>query len=289
MAGRRRAPACAGPRGRAAPRRGAAGCARRGTGNAMSFHRCALPLLVAGALAVAAPLAPASADVVSEWNEAAASVPAPDGSIVQLRALATAHAAAFDAVNAFEKRYAFYLSEFQAPAGALPEAAAATAIHGVLAGLVPDNRVSCGSRDQAQASSTSRRSRRSRSRPRRSDRRQDGRWRAAVGRHPLPQRQRARPRARPRHRRPGGGHRHAPAPAAGVRGRDLRDLRYSHIQGRRRAPPTSPRSRSEWRGGPTRAKPERGRGVLPRGASSTIRRRCRWVLRPNRRIILVGL
>jgi len=56
---------------------------------------------------------------------------------VQLRALATAHAAAFDAVNAFEKRYAFYLSEFEAPAGASPEAAAATAMHGVLAALVP--------------------------------------------------------------------------------------------------------------------------------------------------------
>ncbi len=96
-----------------------------------------MPLLVACALAVAAPLAPAAADVVSEWNEAAASVPAPDGSIVQLRALATAHAAAFDAVNAFEKRYAFYLAEFQAPAGALPEAAAAAAMHGVLAALVP--------------------------------------------------------------------------------------------------------------------------------------------------------
>ena len=94
-------------------------------------------MLVASALAVAAPLAPAAADVVSEWNEAAAGLPAPDGSIVQLRALATAHAAAFDAVNAFEKRYAFYLSEFQAPAGALPEAAAATAMHGVLAALVP--------------------------------------------------------------------------------------------------------------------------------------------------------
>jgi hypothetical protein len=103
----------------------------------MSFHRHALRLLVAGALAVAALLAPASADVLSEWNEAAAGLPAPDGSIVQLRALATAHAAAFDAVNAFEKRYAFYLSEFEAPAGASPEAAAATAVHGVLAALVP--------------------------------------------------------------------------------------------------------------------------------------------------------
>ena len=39
-------------------------------------------------------------------------------------------------------------------------------------------------------------------------------------------------------------------------------LRHSHIEGRRRAPP-SPRSRSEWRGGPTRAKPERGGGCFP--------------------------
>src|SRR5215207_3548084 len=37
-------------------------------------------------------------------------------------------------------------------------------------------------------------------------------------------------------------------------------LRYSHIEGRRGAPPPSVRSRSERRGGPTRAKPERGGG-----------------------------
>src|SRR5215203_4547089 len=64
-------------------------------------------------------------------------------------------------------------------------------------------------------------------------------------------------------------------------------LRYSHIEGRRGAPPPSVRSRSERRGGPTRAKPERGGGALPRGASSTIRRGCRWLPWPNRRIILV--
>ncbi len=40
-------------------------------------------------------------------------------------------------------------------------------------------------------------------------------------------------------------------------------LRHSHIERRRRAPPPSPRSRSEWRGGPTRAKPERGGGCFP--------------------------
>jgi hypothetical protein len=39
--------------------------------------------------------------------------------------------------------------------------------------------------------------------------------------------------------------------------------RHAHIEGRRRAPPPSHRSRSEWRGGPTRAKPERGGGRFP--------------------------
>lgn len=103
------------------------------------LHRHALRMLAACALAAAA-LAPASANVISEWNEAATNVPTQGGSIAQLRALATAHAAAFDAVNAFEKRYAFYLSDVQAPAGASPEAAAVTSMHGVLAGLVPDQK-----------------------------------------------------------------------------------------------------------------------------------------------------
>src|SRR5215204_4684254 len=40
-------------------------------------------------------------------------------------------------------------------------------------------------------------------------------------------------------------------------------LPYSHIEGRRGAPPPSVRSRSERRGGPTRAKPERGGGRFP--------------------------
>ena len=105
----------------------------------MMLHRHALGTLAACALAAAAP-APASANVISEWNEAATNVPTQGGSIAQLRALATAHVAAFDAVNAFEKRYAFYLSEFQAPAGASPEAAAVTSMHRVLAALVPDQK-----------------------------------------------------------------------------------------------------------------------------------------------------
>ena len=66
-------------------------------------------------------------------------------------------------------------------------------------------------------------------------------------------------------------------------------LSDSHIEGRRRAPPPSPRSRSEWRGGPNSGGARAGWGALPRGASSTIRRGCRWLPWPNRRIILVAL
>src|SRR5215213_3632074 len=42
-------------------------------------------------------------------------------------------------------------------------------------------------------------------------------------------------------------------------------------------------------GGPTQGAPGAGVGVLPRGASSTVRRGCRWVPWPTRRIILVAL
>ena len=53
--------------------------------------------------------------------------------------------------------------------------------------------------------------------------------------------------------------------------------------------PPSPRSRSEWRGGPTQRAPRAGWGALPRGASSTIRRGCRWLPWPNRRVVLLGI
>src|SRR5215207_4245955 len=64
-------------------------------------------------------------------------------------------------------------------------------------------------------------------------------------------------------------------------------LRYSHIEGRRGAPPPSVRSRSERRGGPTRAKPERGGGRFPEALRRRSGAGCRWLPWPNRRIILV--
>lgn len=75
--------------------------------------------------------APARADVVSQWNERTLSF---GGSS---RTLAMVHIAMFDAINAIEPRYRPYLQLPVPAAGALPEAAAAAAAHGVLVRLLP--------------------------------------------------------------------------------------------------------------------------------------------------------
>lgn len=75
--------------------------------------------------------APARADVISQWNE---QVLALGGAS---RTLAMVQVAMFDAINAIEPRYWPYLQLPAAPAGALPEAAAASAAYGVLARLFP--------------------------------------------------------------------------------------------------------------------------------------------------------
>jgi hypothetical protein len=79
----------------------------------------------------------ARADIVTDWNAVATNATLPIGSIAQSRALATAHGAQFDALNAMEHRYAPYLADFKAPPGASPEAAAAVAMHTALISLVP--------------------------------------------------------------------------------------------------------------------------------------------------------
>jgi hypothetical protein len=73
-------------------------------------------------------------DVVTRWNEQAVAVPGP---AIQ-RTLAMMHIAMFDAANAIEPRYTRYLSLPAPPKGALPEASAAAAAHGVLIRLFPD-------------------------------------------------------------------------------------------------------------------------------------------------------
>lgn len=75
--------------------------------------------------------APARADVIAQWNE---QVLALGGAS---RTLAMVQVAMFDAINAIQPRYRPYLDLPAAPAGALPEAAAAAAAYGVLVRLQP--------------------------------------------------------------------------------------------------------------------------------------------------------
>jgi hypothetical protein len=75
--------------------------------------------------------APVRADVITQWNE---QVVALGGAS---RTLAMVQVAMFDAINAIQPRYRSYLDLPVAPAGALPEAAAAAAAYGVLVRLMP--------------------------------------------------------------------------------------------------------------------------------------------------------
>jgi hypothetical protein len=77
------------------------------------------------------------ADVISDWNTVATNGTATMGSAAQARVLATAHGAAFDAVNALQPRFAPYLKEFSAPAGASADAAASAAIYSVVSAMMP--------------------------------------------------------------------------------------------------------------------------------------------------------
>lgn len=74
----------------------------------------------------------ARADVITDWNATAISTNTGPSSAMAARALATMHAAMFDAVNAVARAYQPYLVDTQAPAGASAEAAAAAAAHTVL-------------------------------------------------------------------------------------------------------------------------------------------------------------
>ena len=82
---------------------------------------------------------PASANVITDWNEKAVSfvlarrMGPPPGE----RVMAMTHAAMFDAVNSIERRYRPYLLQPTAAPNASKEAAAATAAGMVLAGVVP--------------------------------------------------------------------------------------------------------------------------------------------------------
>jgi len=96
---------------------------------------------IASLLAAAAAIPQVSrADVVTEWNVVAINAAAASSSLVESRALAIAHAAMFDAVNAVERRYQPYLANVKAPAGMSLDAAGASAMHGVLLWIFPERK-----------------------------------------------------------------------------------------------------------------------------------------------------
>jgi hypothetical protein len=94
------------------------------------------PLLIAAVLTLC--VGPALADVIADWNvrtlqaTAAGARRGPSG----LLDMPMVHLAMHDAVQAYERRYAFYCADVPNPSGS-PVAAAAAAAHGVLLGLFP--------------------------------------------------------------------------------------------------------------------------------------------------------
>lgn len=108
---------------------------RTATPRAQLARLCAATLVAASLGA-----GPATADVVTDWNEiamraATAGRPGPGG----LLDLALVHTAVHDAVQAYEGRYEPYAVSLPTAAG-VPEAAAAAAAHGVLVGIYPAQR-----------------------------------------------------------------------------------------------------------------------------------------------------
>jgi hypothetical protein len=99
------------------------------------------------AVAIFGLVAPASADVIADWNENAVSYgvlhnmgPPPAERVVAMTQLAM-----FDAVNSIEHKYRPYLVQLPATSSASKEAAAAAAAGTVLAGINPQTRASMNS------------------------------------------------------------------------------------------------------------------------------------------------
>src|SRR5262249_53724802 len=101
----------------------------------MTFNRTWLLL----AAFLVNPFSPASADVITDWDERAAALVQPRMvPPVAYRAMAIMHIAMFDAVNSIESRYRPYYAQPPADRETLKEAAAAAAAGAVLTKLVPE-------------------------------------------------------------------------------------------------------------------------------------------------------
>ena len=101
----------------------------------MTFNRAWLLL----AAVLVNPLSPASADVITDWDERAVALVQPRMvPPVAYRAMAIMHIAMFDAVNSIERRYQPYYAQLPANRETSKEAAAAAAAGAVLTKVVPE-------------------------------------------------------------------------------------------------------------------------------------------------------
>ena len=96
-----------------------------------------LPGIVAAALLVA----PARADVITDWNVTTNALVAKDvGNNPKLRTLAMVHVAMSDAINTVQNRYTRVVATLPAALGASAEAAAATAARQILTQIDPEQK-----------------------------------------------------------------------------------------------------------------------------------------------------
>jgi hypothetical protein len=94
--------------------------------------------LLLGIVVVALSVAPARADVVTDWNVTANALVANDvGNNPKLRTLAMVHVAMSDAINTVQNRYTRVVATLPAAPGASAEAAAATAASQILTHIYP--------------------------------------------------------------------------------------------------------------------------------------------------------
>ena len=101
-----------------------------------AIPRIPAAVLLPGIVAAALWVAPACADVVTDWNVTANALVANDvGNNPRLRTLAMVHVAMADAINTVQKHYTRVVATLPAAPGASAEAAAAT---------MPDSRTATG-------------------------------------------------------------------------------------------------------------------------------------------------
>ena len=114
----------------------------------MTFWRAISPVLAV--LSLGASMAPARADVITDWNQTACDAVAKAGpGAPGHRMLAIVQVAVFEAVNSIEPRYVPWSSRMTAPAGASVEAAVAAANRATLTALMPSEKAAVEAAYQA--------------------------------------------------------------------------------------------------------------------------------------------